>query len=456
MDEILYHGAPILDADTFYTDADGLVWIGTIGNGLLLVDHGKVSVYSMGNGLYDNEIFGIVGDSQDRLWFTCTKGLYSVNRADLRRLAAGELKNFASTPYNSMDSMNAVEGKSGSQPAILRTHDGRIWFSTNRGLVAFDPNRHQRESSVPPVAIEQVIVNGQISKARTLAKLPPGEKNLEFRYTGIDFTRPARMIFRYKLEGYDKDWIDAGMRRESLLHEAPSGTIPFPSDRLYGRWDLQHRWCASRLRSGISVLPAIMVPSGMLIAHRPRNLVALQTEGSSASRTLFYGFGGAKPHRAGTARYPHPWIVGPHDASPGADRSWPICRGQRGPGGDYSRRCSVYERNPSVCSGAPLCAKIEIGHCHRDWYGCEANNKRYACSPQTGTGGTNRSLPADVEYNLLYIAREAVSNSVRHSGAHTIEVVLAWADEQLQLIIKDDGMDLIASMPKIDWLGITA
>ena len=43
MDEILYHGVPILDADTFYTDADGLVWIGTIGNGLLLVDHGKVS-----------------------------------------------------------------------------------------------------------------------------------------------------------------------------------------------------------------------------------------------------------------------------------------------------------------------------------------------------------------------------------------------------------------------------
>jgi signal transduction histidine kinase len=50
-----------------------------------------------------------------------------------------------------------------------------------------------------------------------------------------------------------------------------------------------------------------------------------------------------------------------------------------------------------------------------------------------------RSLPADVEYNLLRIAREAISNSVRHSGARTIEVVLAWADEQLQLIIKDDG-----------------
>ena len=456
VDEILYHGAPILDADTFYTDADGLVWIGTIGNGLLLVDHGKVSVYSMGNGLYDNEIFGIVGDSQDRLWFTCTKGLYSVNRADLRRLAAGELKNFASTPYNSMDSMNAVEGKSGSQPAILRTHDGRIWFSTNRGLVAFDPNRHQRESSVPPVAIEQVIVNGQISKARTLAKLPPGEKNLEFRYTGIDFTRPARMIFRYKLEGYDKDWIDAGMRREAYYTKLPPGQYRFRvtactaggicnTDGAQVDFDLAYRYyqrswflpgCLSLTALAIWLLYKLRVRQlrerfSMVLAERSRIARELHD-------TLIHGLSGLTMQVQ--ALTDHSRFAEDKEALEEIIRDAAACMKET--------RQSVVGLRSAQKSRSGIATAIGMA--------AKQITKDTHVRLKLELEEQNRSLPADVEYNLLYIAREAVSNSVRHSGAHTIEVVLAWADEQLQLIIKDDGMDLIASMPKIDWLGITA
>jgi two-component sensor histidine kinase len=439
VDEILYHGAPILYADSFYTDADGCVWIGTIGNGLLLVDHGKVFEYAMRDGLYDNEIFGIVGDSQERLWFTCIKGLYSVNRADLRRFAAGEIKHFTSTTYNSMDSLSAIEGKSGSQPAISRTHDGRIWFSANRGLVAFDPNRHPRESSVPPVAIEQVIVNGQISDAKTLEKLPPGEKNLEFRYTGIDLTRPAGMNFRYKLEGYDKEWIDAGSRREAYYTKLPPGQFRFRVtactaegicntdgarvDFGLAYWYYQQSWflpgCVSLATLAIWFLYKLRVRQlrerfSLVLAERTRIARELHD-------TLIHGLSGltmqvqALAHRTRFAE--------DKDALEEIISDAAACM--------QETRQSVVGLRSTQQSTSGLAAAIGAA--------AQQITKETDIRLKLELDTKTRSLPADVEYNLLYIAREAVSNSVRHSRAHTIEVVLTWAEEQLQLIIKDDG-----------------
>jgi signal transduction histidine kinase len=439
LDEILYHGAPILDADTFYTDADGLVWIGTIGNGLLLLDHGKVSLYSMRDGLYDNEIFGIVSDSQDRLWFTCIKGLYSVNRGDLRRFAAGELKNFVSTPYTSMDSLNTIEGRSGSQPAILRTRDGSLWFSANRGLVSFDPNRHQRESPIPPVVIEQVIVNGQISDPRTLAELPPGEKNLDFRYTGINFTLPARMTFRYKLEGYDKDWIDAGSRREAYYTKLPPGKFHFlvtactaegicNTDGARVDFRLAYRYyerswflpgCLSLIAFAAWLLYKLRVRQlrerfSLVLAERSRIARELHD-------TLIHGLSGLTMQVQALAERTR--FADDKNALEEIIRDAAACM--------QETRQSVVGLRSARQSRSVLATAIATA--------AKQITKETDVRLKLELDVETRSLPPEVEYNLLCIAREAISNSVRHSGARTIEVLLAWVDHQLQLIIKDDG-----------------
>ncbi len=77
------------DVDAFYTDEDGLVWMGTLGGGLNLLDRGKLVHFSMKDGLFDDDMFGIAGDSKGELWMACSKGIFSVNRSDLRRFAAG-------------------------------------------------------------------------------------------------------------------------------------------------------------------------------------------------------------------------------------------------------------------------------------------------------------------------------------------------------------------------------
>src|SRR5205823_3282352 len=77
------------------------------------------------------------------------------------------------------------------------------------------------------VAIEDPMVNGQIEQASSLARLSPGQKNVEFRYSGMSFIAPTSTTYRYKLDGYDKDWIDAADRREAIYTNLPPGKYRF-------------------------------------------------------------------------------------------------------------------------------------------------------------------------------------------------------------------------------------
>ena len=105
--------------------------------------------------------------------------------------------------------------------------DGRLWFATTHGVIVIDPRQLQRKLPAPPALIEEVIVNGRPEQAEQLGSLPPGQENLEFRYTGLSFLFPGRITFHYKLEGFDKEWIDAGSRREAFYTNLPPGSFRF-------------------------------------------------------------------------------------------------------------------------------------------------------------------------------------------------------------------------------------
>ena len=222
--ELTQDGAPLRSVDTFYLDPDGLLWMGTLGGGLRMLEGDKVSSIVPRDGLFDNEIYGIARDAEDRLWMACSKGIFSVSRSDLRRFAAGELKKFASNFYSPTDALRVIEAKPGVQPAVSFMKDGRVWFSTIRGLLVLDPNVLLRHIPPPPVVIEEVTVNGKTEDPRRIGRLAPAQKNLDFSYTGLSFLLPNRITFRYMLEGYDKTWIEAGTRREAFYTNLPPET----------------------------------------------------------------------------------------------------------------------------------------------------------------------------------------------------------------------------------------
>ena len=113
------------------------------------------------------------------------------------------------------------------QPGGWKTHDGRLWFATSKGAVLINPKSFKQNPLKPPVLIEQVVADQQTIPIDQFGSLSPGADKLEFHYTALSFLVPERVHFKYKLEGYDKEWIDAGTRRVAYYTSLPPNHYRF-------------------------------------------------------------------------------------------------------------------------------------------------------------------------------------------------------------------------------------
>lgn len=443
----------IRDADTLYRDSEGLVWIGGIGSGLHLLDGGRQIDFSMKDGLFDDEIYGIVTDRQDRLWLASSKGIFSVNRSELLRFAAGAISSVASTPFSPLDGLQTVECKPGVEPAVWRMRDGRLSFSTIRGLIAIDPDQAQLKMDAPPVVIESVAIDGRSQRLSNMRELAPGDENLQFRYTALSLRAPQRITFRYKLDGFDSDWVDAGTRRQAFYTNLRPGDYRFRVTACNADGT-----CNEAGTSLAFVLPArfyqrtwFYLSCAVLLAllarfayvfrirHLERQFGAILAERSRIARelhdTLLQGFSGVTMEMQALAgRLPNGSrealreII--HDAAnclTEARRSVSELRRNRGASPGLSAELSASARQLTDQGGARLKLAIE----------------RLA-----------QSLPAYVEYNLLRIAQEAIINAVKHAGARTIEVTLQMLPEGVRIAVQDDGSGFVPGDPATDHFGM--
>ncbi len=436
-EEFLQAGAPLRGVDAFYRDRQGALWMGMLGGGLRMLENGKFSTFLMRDGLFDGEIYGIVADRQDRLWMACSKGIFSVPLEDLRRFAAGDLKKITSTPYSPTDALRVIECKSGVQPGASVSADGRLWFSTIRGLIVIDSRHLQRNVPPPAVVVEDVTVNGELEKPSQIGALAPGRKNLELRYTGLSFLAPGRITFRYMLEGFDKDWINAGTRREAYYTNLPPGTFRFRvtacnsdgacnetgsgvrftlASHYYQRiwfWPL----CAAAL--GIAIWIAYQLRIRRLREHFALILAERNRIARELHDTLIQGLSGITMEmQALAARMRAPEERGTmediiQDAGTCLRETRRSVAGLRS--GQHSGLASAIEQAArQLTETKPIKLKLKLGR-------------------------NGKGLPADVEYNLVRIAQEAVTNSVKHSGARTVEVALDYDARTVHLSVKDDG-----------------
>ncbi len=436
-EELLQGGTPLRGVDAIYRDRQGTLWMGMLGGGLRMLENGKFSMFLMRDGLFDGEIYGVVADRENRLWMACSKGIFSVPIEDLRRFAAGDLKRITSTPYIPTDALRVIESKSGVQPAASVSADGRLWFSTIRGLIVIDSRHLQRNVPPPEVVVEDVTVNGEQEKPSQIGGLAPGRKNLELRYTGLSFLAPGRITFRYMLEGFDKDWINAGTRREAYYTNLPPGTFHFRvtacnsdgvcnqsgsavsftlASHYYQRiwfWPL----CAAALAM------ATWLAYQLRIRRLREHFALILTERNRIARelhdTLIQGLSGITMEmQALAARMRSPDERGTmediiQDAGTCLRETRRSVAGLRS--GQHSGLATAIEQAArQLTETKPIKLKLKLG--------------------KNGKG-----LPADVEYNLVRIAQEAVTNSVKHSGARTVEVALDYDARAVHLSVKDDG-----------------
>jgi len=158
---------------------------------------------------------------------TSNRGIYRVAKKDLDDFAAGRISSFVSISYGNDDGMKNVECNGGSQPAGWKGRDGKLWFPTMGGVVAIDVNRVKPNLTPPPVIIEQVRVNHAVVDSRNTARVSAGQGELEIRYTGLSFVSPRRVTFKYRLEGFDPDWVAVGNQRVARYTNLPPGNYRF-------------------------------------------------------------------------------------------------------------------------------------------------------------------------------------------------------------------------------------
>lgn len=252
-----------------YQDAEGVLWIGTE-RGLNRWKDGRVFVFTRNRGLPDDLVNQILEDDLGTLWISHDHGIYRVAKQSLNDLAAGRNVPLDYVSYDEHDGLLSIEANGQkSQPAGLKTRDGRLWFATTRGVVIFDPRQLPDITTPPRVHIEQIRANGrvlfdtsprdepraygssrhrtpttfsqtQIKKSDSRVHLRPGSARfLEIQYTACTFVAPEKTRFKYRLEGLDTDWVDAGPIRKAYYANLAPGNYRFQviAGNKHGEWD---------------------------------------------------------------------------------------------------------------------------------------------------------------------------------------------------------------------------
>jgi len=193
-----------------YADNDGAVWVGTSGHGMARFLKDKWTAYSTDVGLVSNHIAYIIEDADGYLWLGSNAGLMRIKKSSLNDFANGTAKTIECRTYVETDGLPTRECSFGSQPATCLTSDGRLWFTTVKGLVSVDLAELKPNPRPPAVMIESVLVEGQQQKTNRLSSawqqtvvIPPGSEQLEIDYTALNLSAPEGVRFKYWFDGDD-------------------------------------------------------------------------------------------------------------------------------------------------------------------------------------------------------------------------------------------------------------
>jgi signal transduction histidine kinase/ligand-binding sensor domain-containing protein/CheY-like chemotaxis protein/HPt (histidine-containing phosphotransfer) domain-containing protein len=210
---------------SIYEDIQGRIWLGTT-DGLAVWNNGRLTSLVHLGGALRQTIMQILEDGSHQLWMSTNKGLMSVPLAALdAALAQGTPPAFK--VYGLLDGMRSAEFDGGNTSAGCRTPDGRLWFPGIHDIVSVDPQRIRLNMTPPLVHVERVLVDGIPLPPSDGVEVPAGRKQWEFQYTALSLVAPQRSRFKYRLEGFDTDWIDAGNRRSAYYSRLPPGHYTF-------------------------------------------------------------------------------------------------------------------------------------------------------------------------------------------------------------------------------------
>jgi signal transduction histidine kinase/ligand-binding sensor domain-containing protein len=445
-------------------DDDGTIWAGTFRGGLLRFKDGKFTRFSVNEGLPDNVICQILPDDAGNLWIGSHQGIFRVSKSELDDFAKNAAKPVAVTTYGRSDGLPSLECSGGYQPAGWRTHDGRLWFTTVKGAVSVKPGEIRQNLLPPPVVIEEILVGGKslgatihspdkpdpaglvYDREKGLLEVSPGNRQFEFRYTGLSLVSSDRVQFRYRLEGVgaDKDWVEAGSRRYAQYNLLPPGSYKFTvtacnSDKVWNEngcslnfkilpFFYETLWF--RIMAWISACGLVACVVWYSVTRKLHEEMERLARQQAVER-----------ERARIAKDIHDDL--------GANLTLIAVLG------DLAKQEKAVERIEKMASTARQAVKSldeivwavnprndTLAHL-LDYTGQFAVDYLRAagvrCLLDVPEQAPHREVPANVRHNVFLVAKEALQNIVKHAGATEVWLRVAIAGKGLRIVIEDNG-----------------
>ncbi|MFO0744198.1 MAG: ATP-binding protein [Myxococcota bacterium] len=208
-----------------YEDATGGLWVGTYEHGLIRLRDGRGVALSGEQGLFQDTEYAIFEDASARLWMSGPRGVVRASLAELDALADGRITQVTARLFGRADGLPTDETNGGNMSAF-RAHSGRMWFATPGGAVWVDPDAPDAPTLSPSSTVTELRV-GARKLPNDGGPVASDERELLVRYTAPTFDRASELRFRYRLDGVDEDWVDAGQRRIAMYTDVPPGSHVF-------------------------------------------------------------------------------------------------------------------------------------------------------------------------------------------------------------------------------------
>ncbi|HUP07120.1 MAG TPA: triple tyrosine motif-containing protein [Caldimonas sp.] len=172
-------------------------------------------------------ISGIVETADGDLWLNGLGGIVHVRRAELAQALQDPLHRVSSERFDRRSGLPGLPSQLRRTPTAIEGTDGKLWFSVGGGVVSVDPRRRSLGATAPPASIQSVVADNERYDVDQALNFPAGTSNLQIGYAAVSLLHPEAIRFRYRLEGLDGDWRDAGTSTSVTYRSVPPGAYRF-------------------------------------------------------------------------------------------------------------------------------------------------------------------------------------------------------------------------------------
>lgn len=416
----------------------GTVWVGG-DEGLSQFTDGRFITVTRQNG-FPGEVKSIVEDVQGFIWVGTGSGILRMEPNEIEKVASDPKHQVRYRLFNTTDGVAGVPFNEGRRSS-LRSPDGRLWFITSSGVTIVDPRNIGAPPAPLPVRVESIAADARAFNPGAQLQLPASTSHLQIGFTALALSDPMRVRFRYRLDGYDRDWVDAGSARQATYTNLPprqyqfrvaasagDGTWGEPSQALtFGIRPMFYQTVWFYFLCGLTVSLVVLASWRLHVRQVRRQFALVLAERIRMSRaihdTLLQGL-------AALALQVDDLSHNPDLSSPaGKKRILAVRRQVEG----YIRQA----RRSILDLRTPTLATRDLPQALR-----EAAERAIGGRPvelDVTIKGTPHTCAAAIEEQLLLIGQEAVNNAVVHGQANRVAVELDYGDDQLSLRVADDG-----------------